>query len=453
MRIVTGESVGDLLSRQWLEPVRGVPSDNCSRSSRSMVLTTFLVAAARFGASLGSLGLIFIVSRLYPIEAVGAVSLMIASSIGISTLARLGFDVSAIKYLPPWIAAGRNDQAAMFLARFAVRTVAILVLALTAFWVFQDHTGIARLSTAIMACALTVLAFLSALVKSALRPVAAAAFEPGYSLLVSAAVLVALHVSSDTSPSTVVIQNVVAGVVATYAVIGCLAVAIAGRTGRYPTQKLEHSVDYRAINIESVNFFLIAVVGYFYSQGYVWLAGQYFDLATVGFVAVVARLAFGVNFSLMIANAIYNPRFAIALNRGSATAVEVLAGRSLRTMVSLSLIPGIVLICLPQWVLGLFNIESDTAETCLVLMSFAQVVNVVTGNAASILNLGGEEKVVRNNAILHLGVALAMTWSLVPHFGVIALVGSCALAIASQNVMLVAVLWRRRRISLYRYAF
>lgn len=413
--------------------------------------TAILVALFRAGASLGNLLLILVVARMYEIEVVGVVSLAIATGLGVSTVSRLGFDVAAIKHLPPLIANGRWPAVRAFYASFGSRTVLLLTFVLMLWGVTELGRKTDWISVVVLSSGMTSLAFMSALVKSMLKPVASSAYELGYPMLFATVVLLAAEHYAGKQFSAVDVLRLISGAVAAYVIVAGIVLGSTIARSRREESRASNSIDFRTAHIESISFFLITLAGYFYAQGYVWLAGQLFDLTSVAFVAIAARLVLAVNFSMMIANTIYNPRFSLAVGRRDFENVEILASQSLRMMLAISALPCALLIVCPTWILGFFNIQSDVASNCLVMMAAAQLVNVATGNASAILNLTGGEQLVRNTVLVHVAAAIVVSVIGAGWFGVDGVVGTFAAALASQNVMLVVILRQRYGINLYRH--
>jgi len=409
-----------------------------------------MIAGFRLGASLGNLGLIYILSRLYSSELVGLVSLLIATGLGLSVLSRFGVDVAILKYCPPLIKDGKWSQVDAFLYFFIVRTMAIYVLVMALYLlVFSDLDGYA-IEVLVVTLSITAMAFISSITKSALLPTLSTAFEFGYSLIFASIVVVSFVFSGADFDEDMVIRCISASILL-YASI-CVILAVI----RFPLlrSKVRIGCKGNAIkNKESVNFAFIALAGYSYSYGHIWLASTIFDLSVVAGLAVISRVVFSVNFSMVIANIIYNPKFSIHCRNNDKDELERDAVKSLKMMLAFSFIPFIVVILFPSYILSLFNIEDPDIATALVVMAISQLVNVVTGNAASILNLIGRERVVRNTSFLHAFFAVGASYYVGQHFGVVGFAIVFSLAISSQNLVLVYLLRTKESIDLYRGFF
>ncbi|MFN7097848.1 MAG: lipopolysaccharide biosynthesis protein [Gammaproteobacteria bacterium] len=416
----------------------------------SKSLSALIIAGFRLGASLGNLALIFIVSNVYGMKHVGVLSLLIASALGISIAARFGYDVLAIKHLPAYMAQHRWGMVRKFIAYFSFRTIAALFVLLAAYWVVTSVADLDFISLIVLTIALSVMALLSAVVKSALQPIFSTFYELGYALI-ACGLFIFLYDLAGGRFDLVGIQRVVAGGVAIYSCI--LFVACMWRIPLFQKSAVESKLPNVAqLNVESLNFMLIMLAGYFYAHGYVWLSGELFDLETVGYVSVIARVVFAINFSMMIANIIFNPKFAIACANNDRLALEALAGQSLKMMIAFSVFPFFLIVIFPNAVLALFGVDSPVAAYCLVVMAIAQMINVLTGNASAIMNLNGRERIVRNGALINLFLASVICSLAVPFLGVVGLVGAYALGIVSQNIFLAYYLHAKQGVNIYRGA-
>lgn len=411
-------------------------------------VTTLLIAALRLGSSLGNLWLVFVASKIYGIEHVGVSSLMIAVGLGISTLAKFGYDILAVKYLPSYISKNEWASVRSFVRYFSARTFLGLILLLPLYFMSME-TLVDPVSVVVLVFSLSGMSVLSSIIKSSLRPVLSSFFELGYAFLIAGIVLGILGLA-QVPLGLIQIQRVIAAVLIFYFVfLAIWTVYLCRDLLIFSVIGIKRN-NFSQMNLDSTNFMLITLVGYFYSYGYVWLVGEIFDLATVAFIAVVARVVFAVNFSMMIANTIYSPKFAIACDGNNREKLEQLAAASLKMMMCFSLPPFLLILIFSVDILAFFNITGNDAAACLVIMAIAQMVNVVTGNAASILNLSGGEKIVRNNAVIHIIVATGVALAVSGQFGVVGLVSAFAAGIASQNIILTYLLMSKRKINIYK---
>lgn len=157
----------------------------------------------------------------------------------------------------------------------------------------------------------------------------------------------------------------------------------------------------------------------------------------VGIYGVALRISATTSFVLIAVNSVVAPQFAALHSSGRHAELETLARRStFWTLASAS--PLIVLfLVFPTEILRVFGPQFEAGASPLRLLTLAQLVNVSTGLLTSLLIMTGHEKLMRNNMILSATVNLVGNLLLVPVLGAL----GAAISTATSMIVLKVVSW------------
>jgi O-antigen/teichoic acid export membrane protein len=409
------------------------------------------VIAPRALGSVGNIILLFVISNVHGEEATSYVSVALASAIGISVFARFGFDVLGLKELPARVAQRQFPFIKQFISRYLGRSLVFLTGLLFLRYAFgRADFSLDFLSIAAISLTITFTAFIGILLKANLRPGLAIMGEPGVALVVST-VIVVLTSSYASYLSPTHLQRLIGlGIIAHAFIFLCWAYPKIKEVFCVSGEKISKET-LRRFDVESLSFFLISLTGYFYAHGFIWLSAQFLPVNEIAYLSIVGKLVFGVNFALMVSNAMYNPRFSLAIAESNMTLLQTLGRRSLRLMLTLATPVFLVFVFFAEEILSLFAVSSREAALGLLILSVGQMVNVITGNAAAMMNLSGHHVAVRNNGVAHLVLAMCLVSILGREFGLIGVVLGYASAIASQNIVLARYVKRRLGINIYKW--
>lgn len=161
----------------------------------------------------------------------------------------------------------------------------------------------------------------------------------------------------------------------------------------------------------------------------------------LGVYGVALRISATVAFVLIAINSVVAPQFAGLHSSGRHAELAVLARRSsFWTLVGATPLILIFIIC-PTQILGLFGEQFEVGAWPLRLLALAQLVNVSTGQLASLLIMTGHEKLMRNNMIFSAALNFAGNLALVPLFGAL---GAAIATAVSISVMKLIAWWIAR---------
>jgi O-antigen/teichoic acid export membrane protein len=177
-----------------------------------------------------------------------------------------------------------------------------------------------------------------------------------------------------------------------------------------------------------------------------WIAnfalGAWGTVADVGVFNAASRVSFLVSFVLVAVDNISAPKFAALYKAGDNQALGRTARNTVRLMLLLAL-PALVLISVaPRRIMGLFGPEFTGGWLVLVILSFAQGVNVMAGSVGSLLMMSGHERQVRDSNTLAAIICLVLSIVLVPRTAALGAAIAVAAALVARNLYEVVMVRR-----------
>lgn len=137
----------------------------------------------------------------------------------------------------------------------------------------------------------------------------------------------------------------------------------------------------------------------------------------VGIYGVAVRTALPIGFIVVAVVSVIAPRLAVLYDRGEMRALEGLA-RQATWMMTLLVSPALLLlVVVPEWVLGFFGTGFMSGAPVLTVLAIGQFANVAFGLAETALTMSGFVKVVRNNIFLGAVLNVLLNALLIPAYG------------------------------------
>ena len=181
----------------------------------------------------------------------------------------------------------------------------------------------------------------------------------------------------------------------------------------------------------------------------VTVLGMFYSSHETGIFAAATRFGALMTFFLASVNLAIAPKFA-ELHRIAATdRLKKVARRfSLIVLVGTSPIM-MVFIFAGDWAMGLFGPEFRPGGQALSILALGQAINIATGSVGFILIMGGQERIVRNSAIVSALVLVVGLGLLVPPFAAVGAAAASVLAIVSANLMNAFFVWKKFGFAVY----
>jgi O-antigen/teichoic acid export membrane protein len=163
--------------------------------------------------------------------------------------------------------------------------------------------------------------------------------------------------------------------------------------------------------------------------------GIWSDTNQVGIYGVALRIASTSTFILIAINSVVAPQFAALYFSGRHSELELMAQRGAfwAFVIASPLIMSFIIF--PSEILGLFGEQFVAGAWPLRLLALSQLVNVATGQLASLLIMTGHEKWMRNNMMFSAALNLGANLLLAPLLGALGAAISTATCLSLMNII------------------
>lgn len=177
-------------------------------------------------------------------------------------------------------------------------------------------------------------------------------------------------------------------------------------------------------------------------QQEILVAAYFLPAAQVGLYGASLKTAALVGFTLQATNAIFSPLLAHLHGTGELEHLRSLYRTVARWCFTLALPIFLGCLLFGHELLGLWGPEFVAAWPALVLLAGAQLVNVSTGAAGSMLIMGARQKIELANSILALILGLALDILLIPRFGILGAAVGAGVSMSAVNLLRVVQVQR-----------
>ena len=192
-------------------------------------------------------------------------------------------------------------------------------------------------------------------------------------------------------------------------------------------------------------FMWLSAIWYVNSRVDLLILGSLKSHADVGVYAVVIRVAGLVVLATYTVNTVIAPRIAAYHHQGDHARLQRLIEASAQRTFLLCLPLALLLMFAGGPLLHLaFGTEYARGWAPLAILTFAQLVNVLSGPTGVILNMAGLERVTNRTFTLSAIMNAVLNFALIPKFGIVGAATATSLSLIAWNL----VLWREVRIRL-----
>lgn len=207
--------------------------------------------------------------------------------------------------------------------------------------------------------------------------------------------------------------------------------------------EVDHMASRKKFAATSRAFLVMSLAGFMQQVLGPLIAGLLLSSDDLGIFRAAERTAFLITFILLVINAVLPPRFASLYRQNNHQGLNILARKG--ALLGILLAAPMLLMCLlfPQWILNLFGPEFSQGANLLRIIAVAQLVNVATGSVGFLLNMTGNEKLMRNIALGCNFVGLVMFFILIPLFGALGAALALAIILVIQNLIALIFVWRK----------
>lgn len=202
----------------------------------------------------------------------------------------------------------------------------------------------------------------------------------------------------------------------------------------------EKAISNRQLVSIAFPMFLTGSMGLIMGSADIVMLGMYTTEADVGIYAVALKMAMITSIVLVAVNSIAGPKFAELWGKNDLQGLEKVARQSTKLIFYASL-PALVLILIfPASILGIFGDEFIVGTIALVVLTFGQFINAISGPVGQFMNMTGHQKVLQYAAIMAAAINIILNYLLIPKYGITGAAIATAIAGAFWNIVCVLYL-------------
>jgi O-antigen/teichoic acid export membrane protein len=414
------------------------------KRDKTLLVPVVLTFFSRGIAAFGTLALSLVLARYANASELGLFMLGLSIMIGLGTLSRLGMDNAMLRFGGVAVKQGNfrkfrglQRQSLLILLLFSL-PLCVLLMVFSEF-ISDDIFSSPDLQPLFLPMALVLPAYSliymqGTWLKALRRPALAPLFETGaVAFITAAAVLISSLIGYEITALTVSYLLLLSTLVVL--AVGRIVIARV-KTKCFPKSSIARPYIYEQ-NLRAVlpDFFMIAMTGYLVQSGALLVLGAYESSEQVGLYSTAHRLAFVVNFILLVFNSVLAPKFASLYASGDLEKLDVLVRKSTLYMTFFSLPIVLLLFAFAGYWLSFFGSEFVAAAPILMILVVAQLVNVATGSVSFLLSMTGHQRVMRNVVLMTGVVTIGMSLLCIPYFGIWGALIANATALVMQNLV------------------
>jgi len=177
-------------------------------------------------------------------------------------------------------------------------------------------------------------------------------------------------------------------------------------------------VSYKLLLDSSLPLWFFTMTNQLIQWSGIFVVGIFETSESVAVFSVTQRLANMLTILFMSVNMVIAPKLAQLSHDGEKIKVIALLRNSILLTIAISFIPVLLLLCFPQWLLGLFGSEFESGAVLLMIMVAGYLFNVITGPLEVYLSMSNNEKELKKVALVLGPLAVTANVLLVYLFGV-----------------------------------
>lgn len=271
----------------------------------------------------------------------------------------------------------------------------------------------------------------SSFLKSFSKPEIAPLFEIGLMVLFTALLtfIYSLFYDSITSFNSSV-----------FFLISCFFIFLAGNftikkviTNHIGNKKINYE-NYQDFYSTLFSFGLSNISSYFLKFSPILILGYYYTSVEVSYYSISNNSAFLINFVLWIVSSVYAPYFANLFKENKIKELNKLLKRATIYMLIIAVPVFLIIVIFPNFILSIFDPDFNGSTSTLLILAFAQLVNVATGPVLFLMNMIGREKELMFIIVITSILSVALGLILVPKYSYLGAAISTAIGLIAQNL-------------------
>ncbi|WLE98603.1 MAG: flippase [Candidatus Electrothrix communis] len=193
----------------------------------------------------------------------------------------------------------------------------------------------------------------------------------------------------------------------------------------------------KEIFVTSIPMFGIVIMNMIINWFPMLFIGIWEPSKNAGIYSAANRAAMLISFVLTAVGSIAVPKFAALYQQGDMEVLASLVRKSTQLMILFAFPILLLFMIFPEFILSFFGEEFKVGKNILLLLAIGQFINVSTGASAQLLNMTGNERVLRNHLVICTILAFVLGAFFISNYGIIGAAISSSLIMVFQNVILV----------------
>gem|GEM_PF-3981194 len=178
----------------------------------------------------------------------------------------------------------------------------------------------------------------------------------------------------------------------------------------------------------------IGIVGVLMEAGDILLLGKLMDNKSIGIYSISKKIASLSNFILVVFITVTAQEFSILYSRGEIKTLKHLVNKITKILTVIAIPVLVFFIIYASWILSWFGNDFQSGKNALIILSFGQFVNTVTGPVGNLLIMCGFSNLLRSNYLIVLLISLFLSIILIPRYGIIGSSLASAIGLSLQNI-------------------
>ena len=179
-----------------------------------------------------------------------------------------------------------------------------------------------------------------------------------------------------------------------------------------------HVISYKNILSVSISMLISSSLGSFIGLIDIIILGIFKTSSAVGIYGVAVKLSSIVVLSLSVINAIAAPKFAEFWGERDKEGLLKIARQSTKIIFWTSFPILLIIITIPNYILGFFGLEFRTGFIALIMLAFGQFINAISGSVRYILEMTGFQLFSQNIMIASVIINIILNLLLVPKYSI-----------------------------------
>ncbi len=180
----------------------------------------------------------------------------------------------------------------------------------------------------------------------------------------------------------------------------------------------EYFIQYKEILVVSLPMLVTASMSLIISWTDIVMLGVFVTDAEVGVYTVAMKISMLISLSLMAINTIAAPKFAEFWGRKDILGLSKVAQQSTKLIFWTSFPLLVITWLFPEWIMSIFGSEFVIGATVLILLSFSQLINAMTGSVTYILQMTGKQNIVQYIVFFSAIINIVLNYFLIPIYGI-----------------------------------